>query len=181
MARGIGPESVVGLATGYNAGLVVSLLGVLKAGAAYLPLDLQYPVERLRYMITDAKPQLLLTTGELPEGLTGLAPEVKVAELAGTGIRPRARPDHPAYVIYTSGSTGQPKGVVGTRRGLANRLEWLQRHEPLGARDLVVAKSSISFVDGTTELLGALMAGARVVLASADDRTDPLALARLIA
>ncbi|GAB3893210.1 hypothetical protein GCM10029964_069620 [Kibdelosporangium lantanae] len=181
VARGIGPESVVGLATGYNAGLVVSLLGVLKAGAAYLPLDLQYPVERLRYMITDAKPQLLLTTGELPEGLTGLAPEVKVAELAGTGIRPRARPDHPAYVIYTSGSTGQPKGVVGTRRGLANRLEWLQRHEPLGARDLVVAKSSISFVDGTTELLGALMAGARVVLASADDRTDPLALARLIA
>nr|WP_052478683.1 non-ribosomal peptide synthetase [Kibdelosporangium sp. MJ126-NF4]CEL19984.1 Enterobactin synthetase component F, serine activating enzyme [Kibdelosporangium sp. MJ126-NF4]CTQ97208.1 Enterobactin synthetase component F, serine activating enzyme (EC 2.7.7.-) [Kibdelosporangium sp. MJ126-NF4] len=180
--RGIGPESIVGVATGYHAELAVALLAVLKAGACYLPLDLRYPPERLRQMITDAKPDLLLTTGALPANLTNLAPEMLVSVYAGSNRtkHSRALPGHPAYVVYTSGSTGRPRGVLGTRLGLANRLEWLQRHEPLEPRDLVLVKSSISFVDGTTELLGAIAAGAPAVLASAEDRRDPLALARLI-
>ena len=182
-ARGVGPESLVGLATGYHAGLVVALLAVLRAGAAYLPLDLGYPVARLRYMVTDADPSLILTRGTLPAELRGLAPELDLStvEYAGRSAPPVAvRPEHPAYVVYTSGSTGEPKGVVGTRLGLANRLEWLQAAEPLGPEDLVLAKSSISFLDGSTELLGALVAGAPVVLAAAEDRTDALALVDLV-
>ncbi|GAB3440152.1 amino acid adenylation domain-containing protein [Actinophytocola sediminis] len=182
-ARGVGTESLVGLATGYHADLVVALLAVLRAGAAYLPLDLGYPVARLRYMITDARPALLLTRGALPAELRGLAPELDLTTVTATGRAAPpvdVRPDHPAYVVYTSGSTGEPKGVVGTRGGLANRLEWLQRAEPLGAEDLVLAKSSISFLDGTTELLGALIAGTPVILASTEDRTDALALVDLV-
>ncbi|WP_154814084.1 non-ribosomal peptide synthetase [Actinophytocola xinjiangensis] len=182
-ARGVGPDSVVGLATGYHADLVVALLAVLRAGAAYLPLDLGYPVARLRHMITDARPSLVLTRGPLPAGLGGLAPELDVSmvEFAARPAPPvEVRPEHPAYVVHTSGSTGEPKGVVGTRLGLANRLEWLQRAEPLGPDDLVLAKSSISFLDGSTELLGALVAGAPVVLASTADRTDALALVDLV-
>jgi len=181
-ARGVGPESVVGLATGYHADLVVALLAVLRAGACYLPLDLGYPEERLRFMLTDARPELVLTRGALPTSLTGLASEVDLTTIEQTGPAPivTVRPDHPAYLVYTSGSTGQPKGVVGTRAGLANRLEWLQRAEPLGPSEVVLAKSSISFLDGSTELLGALIAGALVVLAPERDRTDALALVDLI-
>ncbi|MGB3439749.1 MAG: amino acid adenylation domain-containing protein [Actinophytocola sp.] len=182
-ARGVGPESVVGLATGYHADLVVALLAVLRAGACYLPLDLGYPEERLRFMLTDARPGLVLTRGALPAALAGLASEVDLTtlDLADAPAPTVAvAPDHPAYLVYTSGSTGAPKGVVGTRAGLANRLEWLQRAEPLGTGDVVLAKSSISFLDGSTELLGALVAGAPVVLAPAQDRTDALALVDLI-
>nr|WP_237532301.1 AMP-binding protein [Streptomyces sp. SID8352] len=128
--RGVGPGSVVALAVPRSADSVVAILAVLKAGGAYLPLDLDYPADRLAYMLEDAAPVCVLTTsravGLLPESGPDrivLDAPVTVAELiavpAGfTG--PSVRAEHPSYVIYTSGSTGRPKGVVLTHGGLSN-------------------------------------------------------------
>nr|WP_234349926.1 non-ribosomal peptide synthetase [Streptomyces sp. WM4235] len=132
-ARGVGPESVVALALPRSAESVVAILAVLKAGAAYLPMDLDYPADRLALMLGDAGPACVVTggaaTASLPAAVPGGperivldAPEIR-AELASrepgfTG--PPVDAEHPAYVIYTSGSTGVPKGVVLTGGGLAN-------------------------------------------------------------
>ncbi|MFF4454054.1 amino acid adenylation domain-containing protein [Streptomyces goshikiensis] len=132
-ARGVGPESVVALALPRSAESVVAILAVLKAGAAYLPMDLDYPADRLALMLADARPACVLTggtaTGLLPAPVAGGperivldAPETR-AELDSYDARftgPAVDSGHPAYVIYTSGSTGVPKGVVLTSGGLSN-------------------------------------------------------------
>ncbi|MFF8831196.1 amino acid adenylation domain-containing protein [Streptomyces sp. NPDC015131] len=129
-ARGVGPESVVALAVPRSADSVVAILAVLKAGGAYLPLDLDHPADRIGYMLDDAAPVCVVTTaraaGPLPAGgppCLVLDDPVTLAELgcqdARFATRP-ADPAHPSYVIYTSGSTGRPKGVVLTHGGLAN-------------------------------------------------------------
>ncbi|MCK8678274.1 amino acid adenylation domain-containing protein [Streptomyces lichenis] len=133
--RGVGPESVVALAVERSAASVVAILAVLKAGGAYLPLDLDYPADRLGYMLADAAPVCVLTTeraaGFLPEeGPEDGGPERIVLDAAGTvaelaALEPLSAPvevaaEHPSYVIYTSGSTGRPKGVVLTHGGLSN-------------------------------------------------------------
>ncbi|MEU9033191.1 amino acid adenylation domain-containing protein, partial [Streptomyces sp. NPDC048383] len=129
--RGVGPESVVALAVPRSVELVVSLLAVLKAGGAYLPVDPDHPADRIAFMLADAAPTLLLTTAATAPRLPAdpAVPHLLVdgadlaapvpAEAAGA-VEPAA--DHPAYVIYTSGSTGRPKGVVVSHRGIVNRL-----------------------------------------------------------
>ncbi|MGP3689624.1 amino acid adenylation domain-containing protein [Streptomyces sp. IBSNAI002] len=131
-ARGAGPESVVALAVPRSADSVVAILAVLKSGAAYLPLDLDYPAERIALMLEDAAPVCVLTTQAarslLPEAAGGPsrivldAPETarELASYGGGFHAPPAESGHPAYVIYTSGSTGRPKGVVLTHGGLSN-------------------------------------------------------------
>ncbi|MFF4444243.1 amino acid adenylation domain-containing protein [Streptomyces sp. NPDC001502] len=132
-ARGAGPESVVALAVPRSAASVVAILAVLKSGAAYLPLDLDYPADRIALMLDDAAPACVLTTEAalalLPAEAVGGPARIALdsaeatAELVayGGGFRPpRAESGHPAYVIYTSGSTGRPKGVVLTHGGLSN-------------------------------------------------------------
>src|SRR3569833_1219758 len=135
IARGVGPESVVAVAMERGAGLMAVLLGVLKAGGAYLALDLQQPAERLAYLLVDAGPALAAADTLGAASVPGFPGPVLVvgsaafaAESAGSAARalePGERPallrgEHPAYVCYTSGSTGRPKGVVVTRSGLMN-------------------------------------------------------------
>ena len=125
----------------------MALLAVLKAGAAYLPVDPGYPAERIAFMLADAGPACVLTTARLAGGglpaaagcrcwrldEPGLAAELAARRRGGAG--PAAlRPAHPAYVIYTSGSTGTPKGVVVPHAGLVNRLAWMQAEFGLGGR-----------------------------------------------
>ena len=133
-ARGIGPDDVVALGLPRSADLVIALLAVLDAGAAYLSLDLQHPVDRLRELVDDARPALLLTTqarvGDLPGVVEALDSPALRAELAalsgepltGADLAAPRDPEHLAYVIYTSGSTGRPKGVLGRVGGLAGLL-----------------------------------------------------------
>ncbi|GAB7036515.1 MULTISPECIES: non-ribosomal peptide synthetase [Catenuloplanes] len=186
-----GPEDVVALACPPSIDLVVAQLAVLQAGAAYLPLDTGYPADRIALMLADARPALLITTASTRETLAPVrdwtGPLLHVDRPAADGgtrvdAAParRPRPENPAYVIFTSGSTGRPKGVLGTHGGLAARLHWGRSALPLGPGDTVVAKSSPSFIDGTTELLGALVAGATVVVADAGTRRDTHALAALV-
>ncbi|ONI75169.1 hypothetical protein ALI144C_41225 [Actinosynnema sp. ALI-1.44] len=191
ITRGIGPEAVVGLACRPSADLVIGLLAILETGAAYLPLDVEYPEARLRLMLDDAPPHLVLTSGEFglwtgpTLALDDQTTLEQLADLPGGRVTDEERtsplsPKHPAYVLFTSGSSGHPKAVTGTHGALAARLAWGQRVLPVSVQDVIVAKSSISFVDGSTELLGALLGGARVVLADSAQRQDVHALADLV-
>ena len=163
IARGAGPEKVVALALPRSVELVVAILAVLKSGAAYLPLDLNHPAERIELMLADAAPHLVIDQGF----------EAGEAEVTW----PEIHPDNPAYVIFTSGSTGRPKAVAGTQRALANRLHWGRGLTGPGIR---VAKSALTFIDGSTELLGGLVSGDTVLLADDATATDPLALADFV-
>ncbi|MEU0587931.1 amino acid adenylation domain-containing protein [Streptomyces sp. NPDC006132] len=179
LARGAGPESVVAVALPRGPDLVTALLATLKAGAACMPVDPSYPPERIALMLADAHPRLVVSDQETARRLA-LDPEsvCDPGETATAVPRPPLSPDHPAYVVFTSGSTGRPKGVLGTQRALANRLAWGRTltDGPAGVR---VAKSPISFIDGLTELLGALVAGEAVALADDGTTGDPTALAAL--
>ncbi|WP_051782661.1 non-ribosomal peptide synthetase [Streptomyces sp. NRRL S-515] len=196
IGRGAGPERLVGLALPRTADLVVALLAVLKAGAAYLPLDLDYPADRLEFMVEDARPLCVLTTLDSAAGapvVDGVeivvldAPDT-LAELADTAADAPTDADrtsaltggHPAYVIYTSGSTGRPKGVVVPHAALANFLR-MQAHElELAPGRRLVAVTTISFDIAALEIHTPLISGATVVLADRDTVRDPAALATLV-
>ncbi|GHF71769.1 amino acid adenylation domain-containing protein/non-ribosomal peptide synthase protein (TIGR01720 family) [Amycolatopsis bartoniae] len=162
-AAGVGPDRVVGIRLDRSLELVVSLLAVLKAGGAYLPLDPSYPEERLEFMISDAQPAVVL-----PARLDGTAE-----------VRP-AGPDNAAYVIYTSGSTGRPKGVVVSHRAIVNRLLWMQHEYRLTAEDAVLQKTPSSFDVSVWEFFWPLITGAKLVVAKPEGHKDPDYLASLM-
>ncbi|MFI9392710.1 non-ribosomal peptide synthase/polyketide synthase [Streptomyces bauhiniae] len=186
-ARGIGRERFVAVAVPRSAELMVALLAVLKAGAAYLPLDLDYPADRLAYTLADSGATTVLTTtrdaGRLPsaDGLDVLMVDDRTEEPLGD-LPPSdpARPDDPAYLIYTSGSTGRPKGVVVTHRAIVNRLAWMQGAYGLTPEDRVLQKTPAGFDVSVWEFFWALCEGATVVLAAPDGHRDPGYLARLV-
>ncbi|MFB6622945.1 amino acid adenylation domain-containing protein [Streptomyces sp. NPDC056374] len=205
--RGAGPEQYVAVAVPRSAELMVALLGVLKAGAAYLPVDLDYPADRVAFMLADSGARLVVTAeesaGRLPavpdlhHVVVGAAPAAEetrapegqtpedgtpAAHTPEGGAPGRAAcPDHPAYLIYTSGSTGRPKGVAVTHRAIVNRLAWMQGAYGLTADDRVLQKTPSSFDVSVWEFFWALTEGATVVLARPDGHRDPEYLARLIA
>ncbi|AMO93236.1 non-ribosomal peptide synthase TIGR01720 domain protein [Collimonas fungivorans] len=198
IARGVGPEDIVGLCLERSVEMVVSLLGILKAGAAYLPLDPAYPAQRLSAMLEDAQPLCLITRGALVAELSGAGRDavsmllwedevlqVQMQEAAQSDpaeherVRPLG-PHSPAYVIYTSGSTGKPKGVVGPHHAIVNRLKWFDAVHAHAAQVPVLTKSSLSFIDGTTELFGPLLQGRTVLLADSATTRSAIELARLI-
>ncbi|MEE1824735.1 amino acid adenylation domain-containing protein [Streptomyces sp. BE20] len=189
-AAGAGPDRVVGVAVPRSAELMVALLGVLKAGAAYLPLDADYPADRLAHMVEDAAPVRVVTVRALLERLPEAARAAALlvdeladadADAAGHPELPEPGPDHAAYLIYTSGSTGRPKGVVVTHRAIVNRLAWMQHAYRLGADDRVLQKTPASFDVSVWEFFWALCEGATVVLARPEGHKDPAYLAALIA
>nr|BBD84695.1 non-ribosomal peptide synthetase [Chromobacterium sp.] len=177
IARGAKPEDLIAVALPRSLELVVSLLAILKTGAAYLPLDPDYPAERLGFMLADAKPRLLLGHGEalrhLPVDAATQAIALGDAELgheleqAGDGNPERARPlgaDHAAYVIYTSGSTGQPKGVLVPHRNVLRLLDSTERWFGFGAGDAWTLFHSYAFDFSVWEIWGALLSGGRLVV-----------------
>ncbi|MDX1892209.1 non-ribosomal peptide synthase/polyketide synthase [Mycolicibacterium sp. 050158] len=176
---GVRRADVVAVATGRTVDMAVALLAVLRAGAAYLPVDPGYPAARIAFMLADAKPTVVVIDARpLPEHSL---PTVAVA--AGTSPWDGAsvpEPGDAASIVYTSGSTGRPRGTVGSHAALGNRLRWAAQQWSHEDGDVRIAKSSMSFVDGTTELLGALVAGATTVVADEDTARDGAALATLI-
>ena len=186
--QGIGAESVVGILLERSLELVVCLLGVLKAGAAYLPLDASYPEARLSYMLADAGVQLLLTEEWLLERVSEpqcavLCVSKAAAVLAGqSGTNPVSTVSggNLAYVIYTSGSSGRPKGVMITHEAINNHMQWLGASYPLVSGDAVLQKTPFSFDASVWEFYAPLLAGARLVLARPGGHQDSKYLVALM-
>ncbi|MFD0278638.1 amino acid adenylation domain-containing protein, partial [Kitasatospora sp. NPDC127111] len=191
-ARGAGPERIIALALPRSADLVVAVLAALKAGAAYLPLDPEYPVARLAHMITDARPALVLavaaTEAKLPDGhgapVLLLDDPAVLADLAGQPSQATAvelRPDHPAYVIYTSGSTGVPKGVVNTHRNVVRLFDATRGWFGFGPDDVWTLFHSYAFDFSVWELWGPLLHGGRLVVVPHETSRTPGAFLDLLA
>ncbi|MFG2592083.1 amino acid adenylation domain-containing protein [Streptomyces sp. NPDC048438] len=178
--RGAGREDRVALAAPPSVDTVVAMLAVLRAGAAYLPVDPQYPPARIRHMLDDARPVLLLTTTDVHPDLP--ASDVPWLALDGPDVRPAGPtaplPEHPhpadpAYVIHTSGSTGRPKGVVVTHAALANHMAWMARYLEVTPDDRVLARTSTSFDASVWELWLPLMSGAEVCVLPPEANREP--------
>ncbi|WNV87748.1 non-ribosomal peptide synthetase [Umezawaea sp. Da 62-37] len=182
--RGVRAGDVVGVHDVRSPELVVSLLAVLRAGAAYLPLDPEYPSTRLAFQIADAGVAVVLTRSTLPAlvARTAVAVDVVLPTLpAARAPEVEVGPESPAYVIYTSGSTGEPKGVVVPHRGVVNRLMWMRDDYDVGAVDRVLQKTSFSFDVSVWEFFLPLIVGARLQLLEPGAQRDPVLVAESIA
>ncbi len=195
--QGIGPGKIVALGCPSGADLVVSLLGILKTGACYMPLDPSYPAGRLVMMLEDAEPDLIICGPSALEiaAAAGMSDRILaigqehvrslIDSLPGNEptaedlIRPSSQ-DDPVYLVYTSGSTGRPKGVLGRQRALVNRLLWIGEALPFQEGERTLFKTSLNFIDGSTELLGALANGSAVVVPEGPVTGDPRRLAEAV-
>lgn len=186
---GVKPDVRVALCTRPSIERVVGLLGILKAGGTYVPLDPDYPSERLSYMLRDSEPKLVLgkMRGSVGDGLAIPCVDLEADAVLWRECPPTnlcaatigLRPDHLAYVIYTSGSTGQPKGVMNEHRGMVNRIAAQGQFESFTESDICCHKTSISFVDAVFEIFGPLCCGSRLVILR--EGRDPAQIATIVA
>jgi amino acid adenylation domain-containing protein len=184
-SQGIGRESLVGLYCARSLELMTAVLGTLKAGAAYVPLDAGYPADRLNFMLRDAQVKLVLTQeklgARLPDGLPRLCLDTEwpKVEVQSAAVLPRTvSPDDLAYVLYTSGSTGEPKGAEIPHRGLTNYLTWAVRSYDVAQGSGSPVHSSISFDATITSWFTPLLAGRTVTLV--DESAEIEALSALL-
>ncbi|MEV7543508.1 amino acid adenylation domain-containing protein [Streptomyces sp. NPDC089915] len=167
--RGAGPERLIAVKVPRSVDLMVAIYAVVKAGAAYVPVDTELPEDRVRLVLDGAKP-LLVLDADLPD-VSGHPDTDPVRDLS---------PDHAAYVIFTSGSTGRPKGVQVAHRAIMNRLAWGLSHFDVTPEDRVLLSTTASFDVSVPEIFAPLQTGAAVVIARPDGRRDPAYLADLI-
>jgi len=191
----------VGICLERGIDMIICLLGILKAGAAYLPLDPEYPKERLAYMLADAQAEIVVTNQQLLEHLQieqvrkrGLPPlpeqrgqaplpdlfyflcldaeRESISQQSGENLRGLTFEEDLAYIIYTSGSTGQPKGVMISHRAVCNHMQWIAREFPMGQADRMLLKYSISFDAAIEEIFHPLITGAGLVIVPSDRQYD---------
>ena len=185
-ARGVKPGDSVAVALPRSVFLTLALHGIVEAGAAWLPLDTGYPDDRLRMMLEDARPSLLITSEDQRarfSDIPGLESLCYQQPLAAADAAPLAlsQPEHTAYIIFTSGSTGRPKGVMVGQTAIVNRLLWMQDHYPLTADDVVAQKTPCSFDVSVWEFWWPFIAGAQLVMAEPEAHRDPLAMQQFFA
>jgi amino acid adenylation domain-containing protein len=186
-ALGVERDTLVGICLGRSLEMAVAIIGILKAGGAYLPLDPEYPTDRLAFMMEDAQPALVVTKKDIAEPVFRCAKKIvlldcdwpAISQHAKTDLTDCPEPDDLAYVIYTSGSTGKPKGVMITHGNLANYLCALNHEMQISADDRYLHTASIAFSSSRRQLMLPLSQGATVVIAGSEERKDPLALLAL--
>ena len=184
--RGVKPGDSVAVALPRSVFLTLALHGIVEAGAAWLPLDTGYPDDRLRMMLEDARPSLLIATEDQLarfSDIPGLDSLCYQQPLAAGDDAPLAlsKPDHTAYIIFTSGSTGRPKGVMVGQTAIVNRLLWMQDRYPLSADDVVAQKTPCSFDVSVWEFWWPFIAGAQLVMAEPEAHRDPQAMQQFFA
>ncbi|HBQ6591787.1 TPA: enterobactin non-ribosomal peptide synthetase EntF [Klebsiella quasipneumoniae subsp. similipneumoniae] len=184
--RGVKPGDSVAVALPRSVFLTLALHGIVEAGAAWLPLDTGYPDDRLRMMLEDARPSLLIASedqlarfSDIP-GLESLCYQQPLA-VADDAPLALSKPDHTAYIIFTSGSTGRPKGVMVGQTAIVNRLLWMQDRYPLSAQDVVAQKTPCSFDVSVWEFWWPFIAGAQLVMAEPEAHRDPQAMQQFFA
>jgi amino acid adenylation domain-containing protein len=193
-ARGVGRGQRVGLCLERSMEMVVSMLGILKAGASYVPLDPAFPQARLDHYASDAKLSLMLTTSDIAATPRDWRADAAIRifeidrdsawrQLSGDALAPGAddpQPDDASYVIYTSGSTGLPKGVIAHHRGVAHLLQWMQRESGINPMDRIAAVTTLSFDMAVPDLLLPLAAGAELVMVQREVAMDGNRLSRML-
>jgi amino acid adenylation domain-containing protein/FkbM family methyltransferase len=179
--RGARPGDLVGLLLERSPAAIASLLGILKAGAAFVVFNPAHPAGRIQGLLEDARPRLVLTGRSWLHLLPEAQPVVDVATIdpeaagAGPGLPP-AGPDSLAYVVYTSGSTGRPKGVAIPHRGVVNYLAFLLSTYGIGGSDVLLQLTDLSYDASVRDTFGPLLAGARLVLLAEGEARDPAAI-----
>jgi non-ribosomal peptide synthetase component F len=180
MEKGVQPGTIAGLMVERSLEMITGILGILKAGGAYLPIDPGYPEERIRYLLTDSKAKVLVTS----PGRNFCFDEEEIPIMGPIGpigpIKPIQIAASLAYVIYTSGSTGRPKGVGIEHASLVNRLNWMQRRYPLDENDTILQKTPFTFDVSVWELLWWAVEGARVCFLVPGGEKDPAVIADTI-
>jgi amino acid adenylation domain-containing protein len=185
---GAGPGTLTAVCMERSLEMVVALYGILKAGSAYVPIDPEYPAERISFMLEDTAAPILLTQRALSEHFTGARAQVVAVDQvdqADDGPAPappvsKATLNDLAYVIYTSGSTGQPKGAMNTHRAISNRIQWMQDAYGLTPADRVLQKTPFSFDVSVWEFFWPLLFGAELVIAEPGGHRDSSYLAQVI-
>jgi amino acid adenylation domain-containing protein len=183
-ARGAGPEKVVALCVEPSVEAIIAILAILKSGAAYLPLDPEYPRERLDFMLKDSGASLLLSEKRIFGSYPHLADlsfsavvflddeRESIARRDAANLEEGPAPENLAYIIYTSGTSGAPKGVMIEHAAICNRLQWGVEHYGLNASDRVLQKASFAFDASVWEIFEPLIAGAAIVMARPHGRLD---------
>lgn len=184
-ALGVGRESIVAVALPRSLELEIALVGVQRAGGAYLPLDLAHPDERIARILASAAPVCVLALADdaarfADARVLSPADWQSLDERSPAVLEDPARADDAAYVIYTSGSTGEPKGVLVEHRAIVNRLEWMRVHYGFAPGDRILQKTPATFDVSVWEFFLPLLSGATLVMAPPEAHRDPIALARLI-
>ncbi|MGW4770221.1 amino acid adenylation domain-containing protein [Nocardia sp. NPDC004278] len=179
IGQGLGTEDIVGLRLSNSVEFVVAVLGVLKSGAAYLPIDPAYPDERIDYLVEDAAPRLVLGRVELAAAETA-ADRLPDADLVDADRLRPLLPGHLAYVIYTSGSTGKPKGVPVSHAAIAEHLSGFVAEWSMTSEDRLLQSSSVSFDASLLDIFVTLTLGARLVIPKPDAFRDIPYVAELI-
>ncbi len=179
IGQGFGPEDIIGLRMANSIEFIVAMLAVLKAGAAYLPIDPAYPDERIDYLITDARPQTVIGRPELDVAERAAADNSDLPLSDGDRLRP-LRPGHLAYVIYTSGSTGRPKGVAVSHHAIAEHVQGFVAEWTMTAEDRWLQFSSVSFDASLADIFVTLFLGAQLIVPKPDAFGDISYVADLI-
>lgn len=183
-AKGVQPETIVAVMAERSLEMVVGILAILKAGGAYLPIDPEYPAERIEYMLTDSGAKLLLTQRALADSITCASEVLYVDDdslyQSGRSLAKMVRPEHLAYVIYTSGSTGRPKGVMVEHRNVTNTLVWRKNYYRFSAQDAVLQIPSIAFDGSVSDLFTSLISGTKLVLIQQSEKLNASYLSGMI-
>ncbi len=184
----IKPGTILGLAAERSEAYMAGMLAIIQVGGCFMPLDPNYPAERLRYMLADSAAPLVLVDAKGAAALEGLCSQCLrvdfwLADSAACAVDLAAvkrSPEDPLYVMYTSGSSGDAKGVVGLQGATLNRLHWMWRQFPFASDEVCCLKTSPSFVDSIWEMLGPMLAGIPAVIAKDADLASPTALVALL-
>lgn len=180
--KGIVPGDVVAIALERSFEMMISIIGIQKAGAAYLPIEPDFPEKRIEFMLTNSGAKVLISEGELVQNLSigRMTKEDLMSLSTSTETVNLAAPDNLAYVMYTSGSTGQPKGVMVTHRSVLNRVLWGQGHYGAKKEDVVMQKTPYTFDVSIWEMFWPLLVGGKLVIAKPHGHKDPGYLVNMV-